>query len=160
MGSCVLVCCLCVLVCVYVYVLVSKCVCVSCMRLYSRGCVCTCGCLCVLSCLTRLSLSDAESKEGSSSKGRGENWDPRARRPGLHSPTPRLWGDYSALSTQPSALSQQVELCEASPPPRGLHLQLRLGTQRTSVTPQTLGGHHALLPTSPETLGALRVTGA
>ena len=87
--------------CVYVYVFVSKCVCVSCMLLYSRGCVCTRGCLCVLSCLTRLSLSDAESKEGSSSQGRGENWVPQGEEAGPAFPNSTALGRL--LGTQHSA---------------------------------------------------------
>ena len=59
------------------------------MRLYSRGGVCTHGCPCVLPSITRLSLRDAESKEGSGSQGRGENWVPQGKeaRPALPRPT-------------------------------------------------------------------------
>ena len=89
---------MCLLVCVCAHMLMSKCVRASCMRLYSRGGVCTHGCPCVLSSITRLSLRDAESKEGSGSQGRGENWVPQGTeaRPAL----PRSTAQGRLLSTQ------------------------------------------------------------
>lgn len=90
-GRCVFVCCLCVCsICVYTLV--------SCMLPVLTGCVCTRGCLCAIM-PHQLSLSDAESKDGSSSQGRGENWVLGRGGWACTPPTHSSGGGYSAPST-------------------------------------------------------------